>query len=45
MEIVKTMVSAGLFLMETMVNGVVISHVLNKIGFSYFLSVPLIGRK
>lgn len=39
----KTMDPMEIFLMETIVACDVVSHVMNKIGFSYFLSVPPIG--
>lgn len=42
-EIIKETDPVGIFLMETKVKDEVVYCVMKKIGFSFFLSIPLMG--
>lgn len=44
-DLVKTIDPVGIFLMETKIYCGFLSRILKKLGFSYFLIVPPIGRK
>lgn len=44
-DIVKTIDLVGIFLMETMIDFESVSHVLKLVGFSFFISVPSVGRR
>ncbi|KAB1212547.1 hypothetical protein CJ030_MR5G006241 [Morella rubra] len=44
-EIVKMVDPVGMFLMETKIDCVSVSRILNILGFSFFITVPPIGRR